>query len=223
LRLVPTLAGIAAIPLLAALARRVGGDRAGIWTRSSRVRTDGGHAVRFREDVRSGIDSDRGGGAADVARVEKPGPWRWAAYTVTAAAAVWMDYFSAVALAGIFAAAVCCDPTDVSLRPPSSPRPSPAPRSRRGSTLRRLSSSTPARVSGSCRSDGHDRRYLLPALHGPTDRLGIPFGLVLVGLQFAAVLAGSAALAWRQSSAATRAAARRRPSTACWPPVESRY
>jgi hypothetical protein len=35
LRLVPVLAGISVIPLLAALARRVGGDAAGRWTRCS--------------------------------------------------------------------------------------------------------------------------------------------------------------------------------------------
>jgi 4-amino-4-deoxy-L-arabinose transferase-like glycosyltransferase len=198
LRLVPTLAGIAAIPLLAALARRVGGDRAGIWTAvfAAFVPT----AVMLSGFVRMyGAASTLTVAAALLMwrAVEKPGPWRWAAYTLAAAAAVWMDYFSAVALAGIFVAAVW-------LRPD-----------------RRVVAAAFIATAVACASIApwlyvaqaqlqHTGQgfWVLPLgptmiggtycqlFMGPPIDWGIPFGLVLVGLQFAAVLAGSAALVW---------------------------
>jgi 4-amino-4-deoxy-L-arabinose transferase-like glycosyltransferase len=112
LRFLPTLAGIALIPLMAALARRVGGDRAGIW------------AALFTALIPttmwlSGFVRMYGLGATlTVAAalllwraVEKPGSaGRWAAYGATAAAAVWTDYFCALALAGIVVAAISLRP-----------------------------------------------------------------------------------------------------------------
>lgn len=112
LRLLPALAGIAMIPLMAALARRVGGDRAGIC------------AALFTALVPttmwlSGFVRMYGLGATlTVAAalllwraVEKPSSaWRWAAYGAAAAAAVWTDYFCAVALAGIVLAAFSLRP-----------------------------------------------------------------------------------------------------------------
>ncbi|HEX7490397.1 MAG TPA: glycosyltransferase family 39 protein [Candidatus Limnocylindrales bacterium] len=112
LRLLPALAGIAMIPLMAALARRIGGDRAGIW------------AALFTALIPttmwlSGFVRMYGLGATlTVAAtlllwraVEKPGSARrWAAYGAAAAAAVWTDYFCAVALAGIVVAAFTLRP-----------------------------------------------------------------------------------------------------------------
>jgi hypothetical protein len=129
--------------------------------------------------------------------VEKRGLWRWTAYVLAAASAVWMDYFSAVALAGIFLAGVW-------LRPD-----------------RRTVASAFIATAVACASIApwiyvaqaqlqHTGQgfWVLPLgiamiggtycqlFMGPPIDWGIPFGLILVGLQFAAVLAGSAALAW---------------------------
>ena len=111
LRLVPALAGIAAIPLLAALARRVGGDAAGIWAAVFA-------AVVPTTVMLSGFARMYGLAATlTVAAAlllwraaEKPGVGRWAAYAAVAAAAVWSDYFSAVALAGVCLAALWLRP-----------------------------------------------------------------------------------------------------------------
>jgi len=111
LRLIPVLAGIAVIPLLAALGRRVGGDAAGLWTAvfAAVVPT----AVMLSEFARmySLAATLTVASALLLWRaIEKPGPARWAAYVVAAAAAVWIDYFAAVALAGIFLAALWLRP-----------------------------------------------------------------------------------------------------------------
>ncbi len=111
LRLVPVLAGIALIPLLAAMARRVAGDAAGAWTAVFA-------ALAPTTLLLSGFARMYGLAAAlTVAAAlllwratERPSPARWAAYVAAAAAAVWSDYFAAVALAGIFAAAVWLRP-----------------------------------------------------------------------------------------------------------------
>jgi 4-amino-4-deoxy-L-arabinose transferase-like glycosyltransferase len=111
LRLVPTLAGVAAIPLLAALARRVAGDAAGIWAAVFA-------AVVPTTVMLSGFARMYGLAATlTVAAalllwraVEKHGAGRWVAYAAVSAAAVWTDYFSAVALAGILLAALWLRP-----------------------------------------------------------------------------------------------------------------
>jgi uncharacterized membrane protein len=215
LRLVPTLAGIAAIPLLAALGRRVGGDRAGIWTAvfAAFVPT----AVMLSGFVRMyGAASTLTVAAALLMwrAVEQPGRRRWAAYIVAAAAAVWMDYFSAVALAGIFVAAVWLRPgrrtvaaafiatavACASILPWVYVAQAQLQHTGQGFWVLPLG---PAMIGGT----------FCQLFMGPPIDWGIPFGLVLVGLQFMAVLAGSAALAWsaytwpRLEAGARRAAA----------------
>ena len=116
LRLVPALAGIALIPLLAALARRAAGDAAGLW------------AAAFAAVLPTTLLSSENArmyalaGALIVAAtlliwravepptVERPTNRIWVAYTVAAAAAVWSDYFAAVALAGVLVAVVWLRP-----------------------------------------------------------------------------------------------------------------
>jgi 4-amino-4-deoxy-L-arabinose transferase-like glycosyltransferase len=124
LRLLPALAGIALIPLVAALAARVGGDRAAFWAAlfvalcpatvllSGFARMYGlaaalivaatlllWRAVDGRGEQPSGHRPPRRPGGA------------WIAYVACAAAAVWTDYFSIMALAGIALAALWQRPT----------------------------------------------------------------------------------------------------------------
>jgi 4-amino-4-deoxy-L-arabinose transferase-like glycosyltransferase len=112
LRLLPALAGIAMIPLLAALARRVGGDRAGICAAllTALVPT----TMWLSGFVRMyGLGATLTVAAALLLwrAVENPSSaWRWAAYGAAAAAAVWTDYFCAMALAGIVLAAFSLRP-----------------------------------------------------------------------------------------------------------------
>jgi mannosyltransferase len=105
LRLVPALAGIALIPLLAALARRVGGDRAGLWAAAFAAVLPA--TLLGSENARMYSQA----GALVVASIllawratERPSAGRWLAYAVVAGAAVWTDYFAAVALAGVLLA-----------------------------------------------------------------------------------------------------------------------
>jgi 4-amino-4-deoxy-L-arabinose transferase-like glycosyltransferase len=111
LRLIPVLAGIAVIPLLAALGRRVGGDAAGLWTAGfvALVPT----AVMLSEFARMYSPAATLTVASALLlwrAIEKPGPARWAAYVGAAAAAVWIDYFAAIGLAGILLAVVWLRP-----------------------------------------------------------------------------------------------------------------
>ncbi len=124
LRLVPAVAGIALIPLVAELARRVAGDRAAIWAAlfvafcpatvwlSGFARMYGlaaGLIVASALLLWQAVDS----------RTEQPSGDRslrrpatvWIAYVLCATAAVWADYFSIVALAGVGLAGLWLRPT----------------------------------------------------------------------------------------------------------------
>jgi mannosyltransferase len=198
LRLVPTLAGIAAIPLLASLARRVGGNGAGIWAAAFVTLLP--TTVMLSGFVRMyGLASTLTVAAALLLwrAVEKPGLGRWAAYVLAAAAAVWTDYFCAVALTGIFAAALFLRPgwrtAAVAFAATAVAVASIAPwldvaraqfeHAGQGFWVAPLS---PTMIGGT----------LCQLFMGPPIDWGLPFGLVLVGLQFGAVLAGSAAVGW---------------------------
>ncbi len=111
LRLVPVLAGIALIPLLAALARRVAGDRAGLWaaafvavlpttlltSENARMYSMAGALavgaiLLLWRAVERTVEAQT--------KAERTGAGTWVAFAVVAAAAVWTDYFAALALAG---------------------------------------------------------------------------------------------------------------------------
>jgi 4-amino-4-deoxy-L-arabinose transferase-like glycosyltransferase len=198
LRLVPTLAGIAATPLLAALARRVAGDGAGIWAAVFA-------AVVPTTVMLSGFARMYGLAATlTVAAalllwraVEKPGAGRWAAYATVSAAAIWTDYFSAVALAGILLAALW-------LRP-----------GRRvavaglAATAVAVASIAPWLVVARAQFEHTGQGFWVPPLSpamvvgtvaqlfmGPPIDGRIPYAPALVTLQVVAVAAGSATLAW---------------------------
>ena len=111
LRVVPVLGGIALIPLLAALARRVAGDRAGLWaaafvavlpttllaSENARMYSIAGAlAVASILLLWRAVEHpvERAGAA------ERAGAVDWVAFTVVSAAAIWTDYFAALALAG---------------------------------------------------------------------------------------------------------------------------
>lgn len=106
LRLVSAIAGMALIPLVAALARRIRGDAAGAW------------AAAFVAALPAAVVASRDarmyalGGTLVVAAVlllwralERPTAPRWAAYAVAASAAVWTAYFAAFALVAMLGAA----------------------------------------------------------------------------------------------------------------------
>jgi hypothetical protein len=115
LRLVPVLAGIALIPLVAALARRVGGDAARLWA---------GAFVAFLPTTLLGSENARmysmagtlvvaatlllwravERSAVERSAAERRSAGLWVAYTAVAAAAVWTDYFAAPALVGVLVA-----------------------------------------------------------------------------------------------------------------------
>ncbi len=109
LRLVPALAGIALIPLLAALARRVAGDAAGLWAAALAAFLPATLLVSLNARMYSLA------GTLVVAALllgcralETPG-WRrgagrWLAYWLVASAAVWTDYFAVAALLGVLLA-----------------------------------------------------------------------------------------------------------------------
>ena len=205
LRIVPAIAGIAVIPLLAALARRVGGDSAGVWAAVfvAFVPT----TVMLSGFVRMyGLGATLTVAAALLLwrAVEVPVLRRWTLYVVVAAAAVWTDYFCVVALAGIFGAALW-------LRP--------------GRRVAATAFAATAIAVGSVAiwlvaapaQFGHAGQgfWIAPLgpvmlggtygqlFAGPPIHWGIPFAPLLYGLQVGAVLAGSAALArvavmWRR-------------------------
>jgi 4-amino-4-deoxy-L-arabinose transferase-like glycosyltransferase len=213
LRLVPALAGIALIPLVAALARRVGGDSSGLW------------AAAFVAVLPATVllsDFARMYGLAGTLTVaatlllwratESPSLGRWAAYTAAAGAAVWTDYFAVVALAGIV-------PAGVWLRP-----------SRRIAAAAVLATAaavltlTPwllyARAQFEHAGQGFWISPLSPTViagtfgqifSGPLQDSRIPFGPELIALQLVALAAGCAALAaaaiaWRRQSPESRRA-----------------
>jgi mannosyltransferase len=109
LRLVPALAGIALIPLVAALARRVAGDAAGLWA--------AGVAAFLPATVLVSLNARMYAPAGTLVvaalllgcRALETPEWRsdvgrWLAYFLAAAAAVWTDYFAVPALLGVLAA-----------------------------------------------------------------------------------------------------------------------
>jgi 4-amino-4-deoxy-L-arabinose transferase-like glycosyltransferase len=200
LRLVPVVAGIALIPLLAALARRVGGDRAGIWAAlfAALVPT----TVMLSGFVRMyGLGATLTVAAALLLwrAAEKPeSVGRWAAYVAAAAAAVWTDYFCAVALAGILIAA------NVALRPGRRVVVTAvAATALAGATIapwllfartqfQHTGSSFWVPPLGPSMLGGTSMQLFM----GPPIDGSVPFGAILVTLQTLAAVAGFAALAW---------------------------
>ena len=99
-------------PLLAALARRVAGDAAGVWVAVFAALAPA--TVLLSGFARMyGLAATLTVGATLVLwrALEKPDRIRWVLYVAVAALAVWSDYFSAVALAGIFVAALWLRPS----------------------------------------------------------------------------------------------------------------
>ena len=111
LRLLPLAAGVALIPLLAALSRRVAGDRAGLWTAA--------FVAALPATLQSSTNARMYGltGALVVASMlllwralERPNLWRAVGFGVVAAAAVWTNYFAIAALGGVMLAAIWLRP-----------------------------------------------------------------------------------------------------------------
>jgi hypothetical protein len=191
LRLVPSLAGIAAIPLLAALGRRVGGDAAVMLSGFARM-----YGLAATLTVASALLLWRA--------VEKPGLARWAAYGAAAAAAVWTDYFSTVALAGIFVAALWLRPGWRTALVAS------------GVTAVAVATIAPWLIVARAQFEHTGQGFWVPPLGpimiggtlaqlfmGPPLDSSMPYGYALIGLQSLAVMAGFAALAgglivWRR-------------------------
>ena len=106
LRLVSALAGMALIPLVAALARRIRGDAAGVWA-AAFVAVLPAAVVASRDARMYALDA-----TLVVAAVlslwralERPTIGRWVAYVVVASAAIWTDYFAVFAVAAMLAGA----------------------------------------------------------------------------------------------------------------------
>jgi mannosyltransferase len=214
LRLVPTLAGIALIPLLAALARRVAGDNAGLWAAVFA-------ALAPTTVMLSGFARMYGLAATlTVAAtlllwraVERPGWARWTAYVAAAGAAVWSDYFAAVALVGIFAAGLW-------LRPGWR-----AAAMAFGATAISVATIAPWLIVARSQFEHAGEGFWVPSLSptvligtlaqlfvGPAVDGSVPFGWALFGLQAVAALAGFAclavaAIAWRRLGIEGRRAA----------------
>lgn len=214
LRLIPALAGIATIPLIAALARRVAGDRAGSWAAAFAAFAP--TTVMLSDFARMYSLA----AAATLASalllwraIERPAPTRWAAYVAAAALAAWTDYFSIVALAGIYAAALV-------LRP-----------GRRIAAIAAVATAVavatlaPWLIFASAQFQHTGQGFwvepmslemvggtLAQLFMGPPLDASLPFGSALIVLQGVAVVAGSVALldavtAWRSLDAAGRRAA----------------
>ena len=116
LRLLPALAGIALVPLLAALARRVAGDAAGLWAAAFTAVLPA--TVMASENARMYALAGTLVVAATLLlwrACERPDARHWVAYGAAAAAAVWTDYFAAVALAGVLVAVAWLRPARRSL------------------------------------------------------------------------------------------------------------
>ncbi|MFI5259979.1 MAG: hypothetical protein ACHQ01_10290 [Candidatus Limnocylindrales bacterium] len=199
LRLIPAIAGIVSIPLIAALGRRVAGDRAGLWA---------GLFAAFAPTTVMLSDFARMYSLAAAATLAAALLlWR------AAAVAVWSDYFSVFALAGICAAALV-------FRPP-----------RRiaavgvASTAVAVATLAPWLIVASAQFQHTGQGFwvapLSPSLiggtlsqlfMGPPIDARLPFSSELVFLQEVAVVAGSAALlaaagSWHRLDAEDRGAA----------------
>src|ERR1700726_1036032 len=100
LRLVPALAGAAAIPIIAALGRRIGGDRAGVM--SAVLAAVAPALVLSARDARMYALATTLVLAATLLlwrAVEKPSPARWVAYFGVTTLALYTDYFAILAVA----------------------------------------------------------------------------------------------------------------------------
>jgi mannosyltransferase len=205
LRLVPAIAGIALIPLLAVLARRAAGNAAGVWA---------GALAAFLPVTLLSSENARMyslAGALVVAATlllwraterttERPTDWatarRWVGYGAAAAAAVWVDYFAAVALTGVLVAVAWLRPT------------------RRSSVLAvavtavAFASLAPWLIVAGAQFAHAGAGFWIPPLGldsvagtvgqlfaGPPVDSGIRGREVLIGLQIVAVVAGASALA----------------------------
>jgi 4-amino-4-deoxy-L-arabinose transferase-like glycosyltransferase len=228
LRLVPALAGIALIPLLAALARRIGGDRAAVWTAlfvafmpttvllSGFARMYGLGAtltVACALLLWRAVDGRAEQPSGDFTAKTSPRTRVWIAYTLCAAAAVWTDYFSIVALAGIALAALLLRPR---------PRVAVAVIAATGIAVLSV---TPWLAYASAQLGHSGQRFWIDSLNlglvagtlpqifaGPQVAAAVPFSAVLATLQAAAVVVGCAALAalgvaWRSLNRDARRAA----------------
>ena len=215
----PALAGIALIPLLAALARRVGGDVAGLWAAAF---------VALLPATLLGAENARMYSLAGMLVVgatlllwratERAGAARsagvlWAAYGVVAAAAVWTDYFAALALAGALAAMAMLRPGRRTLVAAGVV------------TAAALASIGPWFLFAHAQFEHAGQVFWIPPLGpesvagtfgqlfaGPPIDPGVPGRELLIALQVLAVAAGSAALAgaafaWRHLSIDGRRAA----------------
>jgi len=197
LRLIPVAAGIALIPLLAALGRRVAGDVAGLWTAAFVAALPA--ALFTSANARMyGLAGTLVVAAALLLwrAIERPEARRWIAFAAIAAAAVWTDYFSALALAGVLLAAAW-------LRP-----------SRRVYAMACLALAAAAAgllrwlVYAGDQLNHAGQGFWVPALSltglagtagqlfaGPESKAELPLGNLLLGLQVAAAVAGWLALA----------------------------
>jgi len=113
LRAIPALAGIAAIPLGAALGRRVGGDRAGRWAAAACALSPA--LVLSSRDARMYALATTLVMAATLVlwrAVERPTTGRWALYSATVGLALYTQYFAAFAVLAQLVAMI------VILRPP---------------------------------------------------------------------------------------------------------
>lgn len=215
LRLVPIAAGIALIPLLAALGRRVAGDAAGLWTAAFVAALPAPLFTSVNARMYGLAGTLIVGAALLLWRaIERPGARRWIAFVAVAGAAVWTDYFSVLALAGVFVAAAW-------LRP-----------SRRMYAIAclgfaaALASLLPWLVYAGDQLNHAGQGFWVPPLSltglagtagqlfaGPESKSELPLRNLLLALQVAAAIAGWLALAWlvvrrRQlSEEASRAAA----------------
>jgi hypothetical protein len=200
LRLVPALAGIALIPLLAALARRVAGDAAGLWAAAV--------AAFLPATVLASLNARMYAPAGTLAvaalllgcrAIETP-EWRsdlgrWFGYFLAAAAAVWTDYFAIPALLGVLLALAW-------LRPP-------ARRLARAvvATGAALATLTGWLIVARAQFDHAGQGFWVPPLSptsvggtlgqlfaGPPVDPGVPGRELAIALQAISVVAGSAAL-----------------------------
>jgi 4-amino-4-deoxy-L-arabinose transferase-like glycosyltransferase len=198
LRLVPALAGIALIPLIATLARRAAGDAAGIWTAIFVAALPA--ALLGAENARMYSLA----GALVVAAtlllwqaVERKGRAArfYVGYILVAVAALWTDYFAALALAGVLAAVIVLRPSRrtlatavistavafASIVPWLLAAPAQFAHAGQGFWIPPLSASSVAGTAGQL-------------FAGPPIDSGVPWPEVLLGLQVVAFAAGSAAL-----------------------------
>jgi mannosyltransferase len=222
LRLVPALAGIALVPLLAALARRVAGDAAGLWaaafvavlpatlmaSENARMYSLAGALV-----VAATLLLWR---AVERSAVERSAVGPWLAYAVFAAAAVWTDYFAGVAIVGVLVALAWLRPGRRTLAAAGA------------ATAIALASIGPWLLFAGAQLQHAGQGFWIPPLSpdsiagtfgqlfaGPPVDSGVPGRDILVALQVIAVVAGSVALAavafapegWRRLEPGARRAA----------------